>query len=162
MHLYWKFYSCTCFCTFLLIMNSNGHKKFKHKTKLLLCSAVTCCCFFLQKHGCPHSTHQAADQLLMLTTSMTVAINTNAGAQKIVQKCHGGGTPVGKSIILKLLYVTCTVMGDACKRFNELFSTVLCCHWWLCTYNTAQQQKLLFMTAWAHSVILNRISGSFI
>jgi hypothetical protein len=26
----------------------------------------------------------------LLTTRMAVAINTNAGAQKIVQKCHGG------------------------------------------------------------------------
>jgi len=58
---------------------------------------------------------------------MAVAINTNAGAQKIVKKCHGGGTPVGKSIILKLQYVTCTIVGDACKRPNELFSAVFCC-----------------------------------
>jgi hypothetical protein len=45
------------------------------------------------------------------------------GEQKIVQGgAWGGGTPV------KLQYVKCTVVGDGCKRFNELFSAVLCCH----------------------------------
>jgi hypothetical protein len=50
--------------------------------------------------------------------------------RKLLKRVMGGRekTPVGKSIILKLQYVKCTVVGDACKRFNELFSTLLCCH----------------------------------